>query len=116
MHALPEASCALLLCSGAGKSTFFGALTGSARSYGRVGGQLRVNGAEVPLERYSDVLGFVPQDDIVHEVCFELSAQDHCLCGHMAHLFTLLENMCTLKFKNDVSERSGALTPHSLFR
>jgi ABC-type lipoprotein export system ATPase subunit len=53
--------------SGAGKSTFFNALTGSASSYGSIKGTVEINGKEANLNQYKDVLGFVPQDDTVHE-------------------------------------------------
>ena len=53
--------------SGAGKSTFFNALTGSASSYGSIKGTVEINGKEGSLNEYKDVLGFVPQDDVVHE-------------------------------------------------
>mmetsp|Transcript_12317 Transcript_12317/g.26589 ORF Transcript_12317/g.26589 Transcript_12317/m.26589 type:complete len:1041 (+) Transcript_12317:146-3268(+) len=54
--------------SGAGKSTFFNTLTGSAASYGTITGTVTINGQEgVNLSAYKDVVGFVPQDDIVHE-------------------------------------------------
>ena len=54
--------------SGAGKSTFANTLLGSARAYGEITGHVSVNGEAGDLGRYKDVVGYVPQDDIVHEV------------------------------------------------
>lgn len=52
--------------SGAGKSTFMNVLCGKA-SYGYTTGKVWVNGEEHDLSFIRSVMGFVPQDDIVHE-------------------------------------------------
>ncbi|KAK9815422.1 hypothetical protein WJX72_003407 [[Myrmecia] bisecta] len=52
--------------SGAGKTSLMSVLAGKA-SYGEPTGVIRVNGDKVrSLERYKRVMGFVPQDDIMH--------------------------------------------------
>jgi ABC-type multidrug transport system ATPase subunit len=53
--------------TGAGKSTFLNALSGSASSYGSIKGTVEINGNEAKLKKYTECVGFVPQDDIVHE-------------------------------------------------
>ncbi|KAG9152522.1 hypothetical protein Leryth_016440 [Lithospermum erythrorhizon] len=51
--------------SGAGKTTFLSALTG--RFHGcTISGQILINGKHDSMQSYKRVLGFVPQDDIVH--------------------------------------------------
>jgi ABC-type multidrug transport system ATPase subunit len=66
----PRKLIAIMGPSGAGKSTFLNVLCGKASSYGKMTGVLKVNGREVksvnqvPGKRN---MGFVPQDDIVHE-------------------------------------------------
>ncbi|MED6212598.1 ABC transporter G member 28 [Stylosanthes scabra] len=52
--------------SGAGKTTFLSALTGKAASGCTTTGQVLVNGQESPIRAYKKIIGFVPQDDIVH--------------------------------------------------
>ncbi|MED6184984.1 ABC transporter G member 28 [Stylosanthes scabra] len=52
--------------SGAGKTTFLSALTGKAASGCTTSGQVLVNGQESPIRAYKKIIGFVPQDDIVH--------------------------------------------------
>ena len=56
---------ALMGGSGAGKSSLLSALCGRA-FYGEVSGTILINGYETSIEKYSDVVGFVPQDDIVY--------------------------------------------------
>ncbi|GMH39179.1 hypothetical protein BSKO_07077 [Bryopsis sp. KO-2023] len=51
--------------SGAGKTSLLNALAGKA-SYGVLSGMVMVNGQEASLEKYKQVMGFVPQDDIMH--------------------------------------------------
>ncbi|CAI0452896.1 unnamed protein product [Linum tenue] len=51
--------------SGAGKTTFLSALTGKAPGC-RVTGMVLVNGKAEPIQAYKKIIGFVPQDDIVH--------------------------------------------------
>merc|ERR1712048_1529186 len=58
--------CAIMGPSGAGKTTFMNVLTGKA-TYGKMGGTVTVNGEEIEMASMGSVIGFVPQDDIVHE-------------------------------------------------
>lgn len=51
--------------SGAGKTTFLSALTGKATGC-HTTGQVLVNGQESSMRSYKRIIGFVPQDDIVH--------------------------------------------------
>ncbi|KAJ8751449.1 hypothetical protein K2173_016659 [Erythroxylum novogranatense] len=51
--------------SGAGKTTFLSALTGKAGGC-TVTGMVLVNGKMDPIQSYKKIIGFVPQDDIVH--------------------------------------------------
>jgi len=57
--------CAIMGPSGAGKTTFMNVLCGKA-TYGKMGGQIFVNGKEADISQFKSVTGFVPQDDIVH--------------------------------------------------
>lgn len=52
--------------SGAGKTTFMNVLCGKAH-YGTPFGKVLVNGVETQLADFKSVIGFVPQDDVVHE-------------------------------------------------
>ncbi|XP_024985356.1 ABC transporter G family member 28-like [Cynara cardunculus var. scolymus] len=51
--------------SGAGKTTFLSALTGKARGC-TVNGSILINGKNQSMNSYKKIIGFVPQDDIVH--------------------------------------------------
>ncbi|MCD7446695.1 ABC transporter G member 28 [Datura stramonium] len=51
--------------SGAGKTTFLSALTGKAAGCTR-NGVILINGKPEPMQAYKKIIGFVPQDDIVH--------------------------------------------------
>ncbi|GAB4842896.1 ABC transporter G member 28, variant 2 [Ancistrocladus abbreviatus] len=51
--------------SGAGKTTFLSALTGKATGCKRTG-QILINGKAESIHSYKKIIGFVPQDDIVH--------------------------------------------------
>nr|XP_043624309.1 ABC transporter G family member 28-like [Erigeron canadensis] len=51
--------------SGAGKTTFLSALTGKARGC-TVNGSILINGKDESMSSYKKIIGFVPQDDIVH--------------------------------------------------
>ncbi|CAI8616396.1 unnamed protein product [Vicia faba] len=51
--------------SGAGKTTFLSALTGKATGC-HTTGQVLVNGQESSIRSFKRIIGFVPQDDIVH--------------------------------------------------
>lgn len=58
--------CAIMGPSGAGKTTFMNALCGKAW-YGKTTGKVFINGEEADIQDYKNSIGFVPQDDIVHE-------------------------------------------------
>ncbi|KAL5735001.1 hypothetical protein ACOSP7_032862 [Xanthoceras sorbifolium] len=51
--------------SGAGKTTFLSALAGKATACKRTG-QILINGKNESIHSYKKIIGFVPQDDIVH--------------------------------------------------
>lgn len=51
--------------SGAGKTTFLNALAGKAYS-STTTGEILINGRLDPIRCYKKIIGFVPQDDIVH--------------------------------------------------
>ncbi|KAK1435134.1 hypothetical protein QVD17_00894 [Tagetes erecta] len=51
--------------SGAGKTTFLSALTGKASGC-TVSGSILINGKNESMNSYKKIIGFVPQDDIVH--------------------------------------------------
>jgi ABC-type multidrug transport system ATPase subunit len=52
--------------SGAGKTTFMNALCGRAY-YGKTTGTIKINGESDEILRHRKRVGFVPQDDIVHD-------------------------------------------------
>eukprot|EP00930_Biecheleria_cincta_P035612 TRINITY_DN24480_c0_g1_i1.p1 TRINITY_DN24480_c0_g1~~TRINITY_DN24480_c0_g1_i1.p1 ORF type:complete len:1286 (-),score=241.02 TRINITY_DN24480_c0_g1_i1:227-3700(-) len=58
--------CAIMGPSGAGKTSLMNVLCGKA-AYGDAQGVVRFNGIEGDYADYKTVMGFVPQDDIVHE-------------------------------------------------
>uniref|UniRef100_A0A0E0KN27 ABC transporter domain-containing protein n=1 Tax=Oryza punctata TaxID=4537 RepID=A0A0E0KN27_ORYPU len=51
--------------SGAGKTTFLNAVTGKVAGY-KVSGSVLVNGRHDNIRSYKKIIGFVPQDDVVH--------------------------------------------------
>eukprot|EP00929_Paragymnodinium_shiwhaense_P018647 TRINITY_DN12970_c0_g2_i1.p1 TRINITY_DN12970_c0_g2~~TRINITY_DN12970_c0_g2_i1.p1 ORF type:complete len:840 (-),score=176.78 TRINITY_DN12970_c0_g2_i1:460-2895(-) len=57
--------CAIMGPSGAGKTTFMNTLCGKA-TYGKMGGSVLINGKQADVKNIKSVVGFVPQDDIVH--------------------------------------------------
>ncbi|KAL4449383.1 hypothetical protein ABPG77_007027 [Micractinium sp. CCAP 211/92] len=61
-----ECVTAIMGPSGAGKTSLLNALAGKAASYGVQTGVVLVNGQPDRLERYKPIMGFVPQDDIMH--------------------------------------------------
>ena len=52
--------------SGCGKSTFISALTNRIKDGGKVLGEIFINGEKKPLISIQHLVGFVPQDDIMH--------------------------------------------------
>jgi ABC-type multidrug transport system ATPase subunit len=51
--------------SGAGKTTFLSALAGKATGC-TMTGSILINGKNESIHSYKKIIGFVPQDDIVH--------------------------------------------------
>ena len=51
--------------SGAGKTTFLNALAGKA-THSRTTGAVFINGRADSIQSFKSIIGFVPQDDIVH--------------------------------------------------
>ncbi|KAM7264653.1 hypothetical protein ACFE04_002336 [Oxalis oulophora] len=62
---MPGRVSAVMGPSGAGKTTFLSALAGKATGCTR-SGQVLVNGKNESILSYKKIIGFVPQDDIVH--------------------------------------------------
>ncbi|XP_038707932.1 ABC transporter G family member 28-like isoform X3 [Tripterygium wilfordii] len=62
---MPGRVSAVMGPSGAGKTTFLSALTGKAAGC-TMSGMVLVNGKMEPIQSYKRIIGFVPQDDIVH--------------------------------------------------
>lgn len=62
---MPGRVTALMGPSGAGKTTFLNALAGKSSGC-EINGSILVNGNADPLHSYKKIIGFVPQDDIVH--------------------------------------------------
>eukprot|EP00656_Telonema_subtile_P015808 TRINITY_DN18314_c0_g1_i1.p1 TRINITY_DN18314_c0_g1~~TRINITY_DN18314_c0_g1_i1.p1 ORF type:complete len:1304 (+),score=237.06 TRINITY_DN18314_c0_g1_i1:313-4224(+) len=58
-------TCAIMGPSGAGKTSLLSALAGKA-TYGKVSGDIKVNGQSEQLTRFNKLMGFVPQEDIMH--------------------------------------------------
>eukprot|EP00928_Gymnodinium_smaydae_P037255 TRINITY_DN25895_c0_g1_i1.p1 TRINITY_DN25895_c0_g1~~TRINITY_DN25895_c0_g1_i1.p1 ORF type:complete len:816 (+),score=109.44 TRINITY_DN25895_c0_g1_i1:83-2449(+) len=58
--------CAIMGPSGAGKTTFLNVLCGKA-TYGKMCGSILINGERGQVSDIKSAVGFVPQDDIVHE-------------------------------------------------
>lgn len=76
--------------SGAGKTSFLNALRGTAAAYGTITGSVSLNGKPQPngLMKAKDIVGFVPQDDCVHEVrLFSTSHAYSVLLKHLMKLF-----------------------------
>lgn len=61
---LSQSTCYVCL-AGAGKTTLMSALAGKA-TYGVVSGLITINGRQGTLDAYKHVMGYVPQDDIMH--------------------------------------------------
>ena len=53
--------------SGAGKTTFINVLCGRCPASWKITGTVKANEQEMDLRHLKKIVGFVPQDDIVHE-------------------------------------------------
>nr|KAJ0200048.1 hypothetical protein LSAT_V11C600310090 [Lactuca sativa] len=62
---LPGRISAVMGPSGAGKTTFLSALTGKISGC-TMSGMILINGKNESIHSYKKIVGFVPQDDIVH--------------------------------------------------
>lgn len=62
---MPGRVAALMGPSGAGKTTYLSAVAGKATGCD-VSGLVLINGKAEPIRSYKKIIGFVPQDDIVH--------------------------------------------------
>ncbi|XP_076895798.1 ABC transporter G family member 24-like [Bidens hawaiensis] len=62
---MPGRITAVMGPSGAGKTTFLSALAGKAHGC-RITGSVLINGKPDSIHSYKKIIGFVPQDDIVH--------------------------------------------------
>lgn len=62
---MPGRITAVMGPSGAGKTTFISALAGKAIGC-RMAGLILINGVNESIHSYKKIMGFVPQDDIVH--------------------------------------------------
>lgn len=62
---MPGRVSAVMGPSGAGKTTFLSALSGKITGC-HVSGQILINGKDESIHSYKRIIGFVPQDDIVH--------------------------------------------------
>lgn len=72
--------------SGAGKTTFLSALAGKAIAC-KATGLILINGKNEPIHSYKKIIGFVPQDDIVHgNLTVEENLWFHARCRLSAHL------------------------------
>eukprot|EP01135_Chromosphaera_perkinsii_P012005 Nk52_evm13s2568 gene=Nk52_evmTU13s2568 len=64
-------SCAIMGPSGAGKTTIMSLVTGKAK---KTHGTIKVNGVEEDLSKYKKLVGYVPQEDVMHR---RLSVKDN---------------------------------------
>jgi len=64
-HCVAGTVTAVMGPSGAGKTTFINTLAGKA-TYGQTTGTVLINGVVQNIKRFSNVIGFVPQEDIMH--------------------------------------------------
>ncbi|KAG1354941.1 putative ABC transporter G family member 28-like [Cocos nucifera] len=62
---MPGRVTAVMGPSGAGKTTFLNALAGRTTGY-EMSGLVLINGKVEPIRAYKKIIGFVPQDDVVH--------------------------------------------------
>ncbi|KAG6417886.1 hypothetical protein SASPL_120083 [Salvia splendens] len=74
--------------SGAGKTTFLSALLGKAAGC-TITGSILINGKNEPMQSYKRIIGYVPQDDIVHG---NLTVEENLWFSARCRLAAVLEN------------------------
>eukprot|EP00929_Paragymnodinium_shiwhaense_P013490 TRINITY_DN121336_c0_g1_i1.p1 TRINITY_DN121336_c0_g1~~TRINITY_DN121336_c0_g1_i1.p1 ORF type:complete len:847 (+),score=149.58 TRINITY_DN121336_c0_g1_i1:51-2591(+) len=94
---------ALMGPSGGGKTTFMNALCGRA-SYGKVTGRVFINGQEGSIEDFPKLVGFVPQDDIMHT---DLTVHQNILYNARLRLPASVSYKETVKHANHVVRTLG---------
>jgi len=78
----PSTMTAVMGGSGSGKSSLLNALCGRA-GYGKVTGDIKINGNNTTIDEHKNVIGFVPQDDIVYP---DLSVRENLLYAGRLYL------------------------------
>lgn len=85
---LPGRVSAVMGPSGAGKTTFLSALAGKVTGC-TVTGSILINGKSEPMHSYKKIIGFVPQDDIVHgNLTVEENLRFSARCRYVCYNFT----------------------------
>ncbi|KAJ3199805.1 hypothetical protein HDU67_002545, partial [Dinochytrium kinnereticum] len=94
--------------SGAGKTTFMNVLMGKAN---RTGGELKINGVVTEMQKYKKIIGYVPQEDIMHR---ELTVRENILYSARIRLpSSWTEEMTTRHTENVIEALSLAHVKHS---
>ena len=83
--------------SGAGKTTFMNTLCGRAY-YGKMSGDILLNGKKVDMNDYRTAIGFVPQDDVMFD---ELSVYDNLYYSARLRLPASMTNQQILDIVDD---------------
>ncbi|KAJ3099222.1 hypothetical protein HDU97_003331 [Phlyctochytrium planicorne] len=84
--------------SGAGKTTFMNVLMGKVN---RTGGELEINGVVTEMQRFRKVIGYVPQEDVMHR---ELTVRENVLYSARVRLPRSWSNEMVEKHVDDVIE------------
>ncbi|KAJ3094464.1 hypothetical protein HDU97_008035 [Phlyctochytrium planicorne] len=84
--------------SGAGKTTFMNVLMGKVN---RTGGELKINGVVTEMQKYKKIIGYVPQEDIMHR---ELTVRENILYSARIRLPRSWTNAMIEKHTDDVIE------------
>lgn len=87
---MPGRVSAVMGPSGAGKTTFLSALAGKARGC-TMSGSILINGKPESIHCYQKIIGYVPQDDIVHgNLTVEENLRFSARCRYLICLWNLL--------------------------